>query len=156
VIGQALLLMVVALPLVAAVLSQALVRRRPHQAVVVSLVVALLFALSATFALVDRPLFFIAFRSVVLTPAAQLGTQLIALMALGLVLALEAEPPDIIADWLPVLWISVFGLTLALLLSELPLALLMLLGAALVWALGLSGTERTASRDAVTAPSWGW
>jgi len=149
VIGQALLLMVAALPLGAAVVSQVAAARRPGWASRASPLVALLLALAATFAAVDTPLLLVARRALVLTPAGQLGVQLLALMTLGLVLALESEPPQVSADWLPVIWASVGGLTLALLLSELPLALLMLLGAALVLALGLSGRRRARSRDTV-------
>lgn len=148
-IGQALLLLLVALPLLAAAVAHIQLRRGSERARQPSLVFALLLALACTLAVIDVELPLAAGRSLVLTPPAQLGIQLIALMALGLVLALEAEPPEIVADWLPVLWVGVFGLTLALLLSELPLALLALLGAALLWVFGLSGRERTAAPDAL-------
>jgi formate hydrogenlyase subunit 3/multisubunit Na+/H+ antiporter MnhD subunit len=147
--GQGLLLLVVALPLSAAVASLVLVHRRPELALRVSLAAALMMALAATFAVVDVRLQLVAGRALVLTAPAQLGVQLVALMVLGLVLSLRSEPADVVGDWLPVLWFSAFGLALALLLSELALALLVLLSAALLLALGLSSRERTVSREAV-------
>lgn len=147
--GSAPLLLVAVLPMVAAGLSQYLVARRPRWALHASTATALLLALTVTLANVDVRVEILAGRALVLTPSAQLGIQLLALMALGLVLGLEMEPDEAIRGWLPLLWSSVAGLTLALLLSELPLALLVLLGAALLWALGLSDRRRMESRDAV-------
>jgi formate hydrogenlyase subunit 3/multisubunit Na+/H+ antiporter MnhD subunit len=129
---------VVLVPFVAGAASHAFGAARAPQAVRTSLGAALVMVSAVTMAALDvtitLPL--LGDRSLVLSPIAQLGIQLVALGMLGLVLSLEDESPALVSGWLTIAWVSVGGLTLALLVNALPLALLAFLSAALLWAIG--------------------
>jgi formate hydrogenlyase subunit 3 len=68
---------------------------------------------------------------------------------LGLVIAQEDEARPLIVGWLGVAWLSLGGLVLALMINLLPLALLVFLASAMVWALGLPWMQREISSQAV-------
>jgi len=122
----------------------------PRSGLALRLSVATALALVACVSLtsdVTIPLF--SGRALVLESTVQLGIQLLGLAMLGFVLSLVAEPPTSIAGWLAIAWLSLGGLIVALLLSSLPLAVLVFLGATLLWPFGLSAVERAPSTNAV-------
>lgn len=145
----ALLLVVVALPLAAAATSHFSREDRAALAVRSSTVFAMALTLAVSVTAVDAELPLLAGRSLILSPIAQLGIQLLGLAMLGLVLALEDEAPELVIGWLTLAWLSVGGLVLALLISAMPLALLAFLAAAMLWAVGLPMAQRNVSSAAI-------
>ena len=147
-IGVALLVLAVVLPVAAALTTMRYGEAKYQAALRLSAAAALALTLVASLAVVDAvvPLGgapgsatagLAGGRALVMTPLAQLGIQLLALAMLGLVLALGHEAPGLIGWWLPVAWLSVAGLNVALLVNSMPIALLIFVGAALLWAVGL-------------------
>jgi formate hydrogenlyase subunit 3/multisubunit Na+/H+ antiporter MnhD subunit len=136
--GPFLLTFVVLLPFVVALAVAVLVPRRPALALRLSLAAAMLLTLAVSLALeaVDVSLPLPGQRALVLSAIAQLGIQLLSLGMLGLVLLLLSEPDELVVRWLPLAWVSLGALTLALLMSSLPLALLLFVAGAMVWTFG--------------------
>ncbi|MFN2115473.1 MAG: hypothetical protein ACK2T6_07140 [Anaerolineae bacterium] len=145
-----LLLVLLALPVAAAAASYYWGETRATLSLRLSIVTALILAaLTISRAMVDLAFALPAGRELLLTPIAQLGVQLLALMMLGLTLSMRDADPSLVASWLPVAWLSTAGLSLALLVSSLPLAVLAFVGAALIWAFGLPESQRSASSASV-------
>jgi len=118
---------------------------RPGRVLQLSTVAALVLALAATLSGVDVEIDLLSGRALVMSPIAQLGVQLLALGTLGLTMSIAREADDVIAHWMPIAWLSLSGLVVALLITSLPLAALIFVGAALIWALGLPPESREAS-----------
>lgn len=148
-IGLGVLLLLVGLPLVAAALSYVVGPRAPRRALGLSMVFAVGLTVAASLAVVDVELQLLSGRSLLMSPVAQFGIQLLSLALLGLVMSLTRAPDEIVVHWLPVAWLSVSGLTLSLLMASLPLALLAFVSAALVWAFGLPPDDRAEASGAV-------
>lgn len=144
----ALFFVVLTLPFGAAGLCVVLASR-PGAVIRLSTAGALVLTLAASAAVVDVELALLAGRSLVMSPIAQLGIQLLALSMLGIVLSLHRASQELVGHWLPIAWISAGGLGLSLLVSSLPLALLVFSGSALVWALGLPPSARRSATGAV-------
>lgn len=122
---------------------------RPNDVIRLSTAGALLLTLAASAAVVDVELVLIAGRSLIMSPIAQLGIQLLALSMLGVALSLARARQELVAHWLPIAWLSTGGLGLSLLVSSLPLSLLVFSSAALIWALGLPPSARRSATAAV-------
>lgn len=140
-----LLVALVLLPLGAAGGSLFLGPERAARAVQLSVATAILLVLLATVSAVDVELALPAGRALTLKATAQVGLQLLGLAMLGFVMSLTGEPPRPRIGWLAVAWLCMAGLTVALLAEALPLALLVFLGAGLLWALGPPPEDRPAS-----------
>ena len=122
---------------------------RATLAVRVSIIGALAMTLLATLTPVDVALVLPSGRSLVFSPIAQLGLQLLGLFSLGLTFALAREPAQSQPNWLSVTWFHVGGLVVALLLNSLPLALLAFTAATLLWAFALPEQDRRAASGPV-------
>lgn len=147
--GLLFLLVVVAVPFVAWGICLRLAGGQPARALRISVVMALALVLTVSLAVVDVEIPLLAGRSLILKSVSQLGIQLLGLAMLGFVMGLGADGPEDIASWLPVAWLSLGGLTVALLISPLPMALLAFFGSALVWVFGLPEAERRAASNTV-------
>jgi formate hydrogenlyase subunit 3/multisubunit Na+/H+ antiporter MnhD subunit len=132
----------VVVPLAAAIASARLGRTRPDRAIRASMVAALALALTASVAAVGTRVALPANRALELSALGQFGIELLALVMLGLALALNGEPPELIARWLPVSWLSVTALELVMLVTSLPIAALCFAAAALLWVFGLPAAGR--------------
>ena len=147
--GVILLFVVVGLPFAGGGACLRLGAANAERALRVSVGVALVLVLTVSLAVIDVEIPLVAGRTLVLKSVAQLGIQLLGLAMLGFVLARTTDAPDVIAGWLPTAWVSLGGLTLSLLLTPLPLAVLVFLGAALLWPFGLPGAARRAATGVV-------
>ncbi len=145
-IGLAVLAAIVILPVA---VSAACARFGPRRGLPLSTIAALALVVLASIAVTDVELPLLAGRSLRMSPIAQMGIQLLALVMLGWVMALNGRSASVIGHWLPVAWLSLGGLVLSLLVSALPLALLGFVAAGMLWAFGLPPEERRASSGAV-------
>ncbi len=147
--SQVALLLLGALPFAAGAAAVRWCPQRSDLALRSGLAAAIALALGATLSPVDVAFALPSGRSLELSPIAQLAVQLMSLGLLGLILALSDEEPEDLATWLPVAWFSLGGLTVAVLLSALPLALVTFVAAALLWAFGPPERHRQAAGDAI-------
>ncbi len=134
--GRIFLALVAALPFVMAALTAAAAERWPPRLIRLSGYGAIGLVLTGSLAAVDVAIMTPLGRSLVLSPLAQLGVQLLALGMLGLGLALGDEERQDAGRWLPVAWLSTGGLVLALLVTSLTLAAITYVAAGLLWAFG--------------------
>lgn len=144
-IATSLLLALALLPLCAALLCIWLAPRDPEKSLKLSYGAALLLVLLVSLSVVDARIGLFAGRALELQPIAQLGVQLLGLAMLGFLLSLNRAQAQWLEAWLPLAWLSLFGLILSLLISSLPVALLIFLGAALLWAFALPPSARASS-----------
>jgi formate hydrogenlyase subunit 3/multisubunit Na+/H+ antiporter MnhD subunit len=152
-----LLLALVALPFVAGATALRLQAGRPEIVIRAGLAGAIGLVVLATVIPVGVSLPLAAGRSLVLSPIAQLTTQLIGLATLGLLMALADDPPRRRETWLPVTWLSVGGLIVALLVNSggerpmpaLPIAVLVFVASILLWAFGLPHEQRASAAGPV-------
>jgi len=146
----ALLSAIIVLPFLAALACARAIATNPRQAMVVSTAAAFVLAVLGLLATVDSVLpLLLTGRELLLTPIAQLGIQLQALAILGLFRPAGTVHEARMAPWLPVAWLSVAGMTLALLLNSLSLGLLAFVAAAMLWAFGLPASERSVAAGPV-------
>jgi formate hydrogenlyase subunit 3/multisubunit Na+/H+ antiporter MnhD subunit len=144
-ISAGVLLLIVLLPVAAAVVCLRLARALPERALRISAAAAVLLALLASVAAVGAEIVLPANRALALTAIGQFGIELLALAMLGMVLALFREPGELIARWLPVSWLCLAGLVVALLIRSMTLASLLFLVATLLWVFGLPPEQRAAN-----------
>jgi formate hydrogenlyase subunit 3/multisubunit Na+/H+ antiporter MnhD subunit len=148
-LGLAFLIVVVAVPFLAWGICLRFAAGQPALALKISVGMALALVLTVSLAVVDVEIPLLAGRALILKSVAQLGIQLLGLAMLGFVMGLSTDRPKDVVSWLPVAWLSLGGLTLALLITPLPLALLAYFGSALIWVFGLPEAERRAASNTV-------
>lgn len=132
-----LLLVLVILPFATAAGTLRLGSRRPYMALRLSVVSALLLVFLVSVAVVDAEISLVAGRALKLLSVSQLGIQMLGLAMLGFLLSLHSGASHWLRGWLPVSWLSLGGLILSLLVTSLPIALLLFVASALLWAFGL-------------------
>lgn len=134
--GRLLLAVVAAFPFLMALGTSWAAERRAEWVIRLSSYAALALVVMATLAAIDVTIVTPLGRSLVLSPLAQLGIQLLALAMLGLGLSLSGEDRQAAGRWLPLAWLSCGGLVLSLLITSLTLAAVTYVAAGLLWALG--------------------
>ncbi len=144
-----LLALIVGLPFAVAAATPILADRRPDDLPRISNYAALLLAVIVSLAVVDVEIPLLGGRALILLPVAQLGVQLMALAMVGMSMSLDDQAPDEAAGWLTVAWISLGGLTLALLVTSLTLAVLAFVAAGLAWAFGPPAADASSTTGPV-------
>ncbi len=134
--GRLFLAIVAAFPFVMAGLTFVAADRWPGRLIRLSSYGSVGLVLTGSLAAVDVTITAPIGRSLVLSPLAQLGVQLLALGMLGLGLSLSEEDRRDAGRWLPLAWLSSGGLVLALLVTSLTLAAITYVAAGLLWAFG--------------------